>query len=46
MHIITGDYKGKRIERIAYSDLQAFIIIGQLSREGVDNIEMKEVKKE
>lgn len=41
-HIITGNYKGKKIERIAFGDLQAFTIINQLSREGVTDIGMRE----
>lgn len=41
-HIITGNYKGKKIERIAFSNSQAFVIINQLSREGVTDIGIRE----
>lgn len=44
-HIITGNYKGKKIERTAFSDSQAFVIINQLSREGVTDIGMREDKQ-
>lgn len=40
--IITGTYKGERITRVAYSDLQAFIINNTLAREGVTNLGMRE----
>lgn len=46
VHIITGDYQGNRIKRIAYSDLQAFTIINLLSRKGVTNIGMYGKRKE
>lgn len=42
MYIITGNYQGTRIKRIAYSDVQAFTIINLLSHEGVTNIGMQE----
>ena len=45
-YLITGDFKGKRITREAFSDFQAFTIIDQLHREGVTNIGMREVTEE
>ena len=42
MIIITATYKGQKIKRIAYSELQAFMIINTLAREGAINIGMRE----
>lgn len=41
MYIITAIYQGSRITRKAFSDLQAFTIINQLSREGCTDIGMR-----
>lgn len=41
-YIITGIYEGKKITRVCYSDLQAFIINNTLAREGVENLGMRE----
>lgn len=41
-HIITATYKGRRIKRIAYSDLQAWTIVNILRREGAVDIGMRE----
>ena len=46
LYIITGEYQGKKIKRFAYSDFQAFIIINQLIRDGVQDIGMREQEKE
>lgn len=40
--IITANYRGRKIERIAYSDFQAFTIINTLNREGCVDIGMRE----
>lgn len=40
--IITANYNGKRIERIAYSDFQAWVAINTLAREGATDITMRE----
>lgn len=42
MYIITAMYQGSRITRKAFSDLQAFTIINQLSHEGCTEIGMRE----
>ena len=42
MYIITAIYKGERITRKAYSDLQAFIIVNQLYRDGRKEVGMRE----
>ena len=42
MYIITAKYKGRRVTRTAFSDFQAFTIIGRLHREGCTNIGMRE----
>lgn len=41
MYIITAIYQGSRITRKAFSDLQAFTTINQLSREGCTDIGMR-----
>ena len=41
MFIITATYKGKKITRKAYSDLQAFLIINVLARDGAVDIGMR-----
>lgn len=38
MYIITATYKGKKIARKAFSDLQTHTIINALSREGAADI--------
>lgn len=43
--IITANYRGRKIERRAYSDFQAFTIINTLSREGCVDIGMREETK-
>lgn len=40
--IITANYKGKRVKRVAYSDFQAWVAINVLSREGATDIKMME----
>ena len=40
--IITANYCGRKIERKAYSDFQAFTIINTLHREGCVDIGMCE----
>lgn len=45
-YIITGAYHGKKIERIAYGDKQAFVIINTLNREGVEALGMREATPE
>lgn len=42
-YLITGIYQGNRIERIAFGDFQAFTIINQLARDGVEDIGMCEL---
>lgn len=44
--IITGMYRGERITRVAYSDLQAFTINNTLARQGVIDLGMREVIRE
>lgn len=39
--IITANYLGRKIERKAYSDLQAFTIINSMAREGCSDIGMR-----
>lgn len=45
MYIITADYKGRRVTRIAYSDFQAWTIVNVLSRDGCTDIGMREEDK-
>lgn len=40
--IITANYRGRKIERKAYSDFQAFTIINSLAHEGCSDIGMRE----
>ena len=40
--IITANYRGRKIERRAYSDFQAFTIINTLNRDGCVDIGMRE----
>lgn len=42
MYIITASYRGRKITRAAFGDLQAFTIINQLAREGCVDIGMRE----
>ncbi|SHO46814.1 hypothetical protein [Anaerocolumna xylanovorans] len=44
-YIITGDFQGQNITRTAYSDFQAFTLIGQLGQEGITDISMKAVNE-
>ena len=41
---IKANYNGQTIRRVAYGDLQAWIIINQLSRDGCKKICMSEHK--
>lgn len=41
---IKANYNGQTIRRVAYGDLQAWIIINQLSRDGCKDICMNEHK--
>lgn len=41
MYIITAVYKGRRIRRVAFSDFQAFTIIGRLATEGCTDFTME-----
>ncbi len=41
---IKANYSGQTIRRVAYGDLQAWIIINQLSRDGCKDICMNERK--
>lgn len=45
MYIITAIYKGERITRKAYSDLQVFTIVNQLYRDGCKEVGMREEKE-
>lgn len=40
-YIITATYQGRKIERIAFSDFQAFTIINVLARDGATDIGMR-----
>lgn len=42
MYIITAKCKGRRVTRTAFSDFQAFTIIGMFHREGCTDIGMRE----
>jgi hypothetical protein len=39
---IKADFNGQAVHRVAYGDLQAWLIINQLSRDGCKNICMSE----
>nr|DAI09486.1 MAG TPA: Cleavage stimulation factor subunit 1, dimerization domain [Caudoviricetes sp.]DAQ84059.1 MAG TPA: Cleavage stimulation factor subunit 1 [Caudoviricetes sp.] len=39
---IKADHNGKAVRRVAYGDLQAWLIVSQLSRDGCKNICMSE----
>lgn len=41
--IITANYRGRKIERKAYSEFQAWVIVDILSREGCTKIGEREV---
>ena len=41
-YIITATFLEKRIERIAYGDFQAWLIVNTLKREGATDIGMRE----
>lgn len=41
MYTITAIYRGKRIIRRAYSDLQAFTIVNKLYRDGCTDVGMR-----
>lgn len=42
VYIITAVHNGRKVERKAYSDFQAFTIINVLAREGCIDIGMRE----
>lgn len=39
---IKADFNGQTVRRVAYGDMQAWLIINQLSRDGCKNICMSE----
>lgn len=39
---IKADHNGQTVRRVAYGDLQAWLIVNQLSRDGCINIRMSE----
>lgn len=39
---IKADFNGQAVQRVAYGDLQAWLIVNQLSRDGCINICMSE----
>ena len=41
-YLITAMYNGRRVERIAFGDFQAFTIINLLVHEGCTDIGMRE----
>lgn len=41
-YVITANYNGERIKRVAYSDFQAWVVVNTLAREGATDIKMKE----
>ena len=41
-HDIKADHNGQSVRRVAYGDMQAWLIINQLSRDGCKDIYMSE----
>ena len=39
---IKADHNGKSVRRVAYGDLQAWLIVNQLSHDGCKNLWMRE----